>query len=94
MIKRFWLGASYIPAEPNVFSSERALASQNAGRLCAKDYVALLPRALPASVRSLGLEDEFIFQQDNASCHSAKHMKTWMAKKNIHLLDWPAQSFR
>lgn len=62
------------------------------GRLCAKDYVALLRRALPASVRSLGLEGDYIFQQDNASCHSAKYTKDWMARNGITLLDWPAQS--
>ena len=62
------------------------------GRLCAKDYVTLLGRALPASVRSLGLEGDYIFQQDNASCHSVKYTKDWMARNGITLLDWPAQS--
>ena len=54
--------------------------------------MALLRRALPASVRSLGLEGDCIFQQDNASCHSAKYTKDWMARNGITLLDWPAQS--
>ena len=48
----------------------------------AKDYVSLLRGALPASVRSLGLEDDLIFQQDNASCHSAKYTKDWMVQNN------------
>ena len=62
------------------------------GRMCAKDYVSLLRGALPASVRSLGLEGDYTFQQDNASCHSAKYTKDWMARNKIDLLDWPAQS--
>ena len=62
------------------------------GRLCASDYISLLKRALPASVRSLGLQNEYIFQQDNGSCHTAKLTKNWMARERISLLDWPAQS--
>ena len=54
--------------------------------------MALLRRALPASVRSLGLEGDYIFQQDNASCHFAKYTKDWMARNGITFLDWPAQS--
>ena len=56
------------------------------GRLCASDYILLLKRALPASVRSLGLQNEYIFQQDNASCHTAKLKKNWMARERISLL--------
>ena len=62
------------------------------GRLCASDYISLLRKALPASVHILGLEDDYIFQQDNASCHTAKSTKSWMARNSIRLLDWPAQS--
>ena len=32
------------------------------GHLCASYYISLLKRALPASVRSLGLQNEYIFQ--------------------------------
>ena len=42
------------------------------GRMCAKHYVSLLRGALPESVRSLGLEGDYIFQQDNASCNSGQ----------------------
>ena len=54
--------------------------------------MSLLRGALPASVYSLGLEDDLIFQQDNASCHSAKYTKDWMVRNNIDFRDWPAQS--
>ena len=33
------------------------------GRLCASDYISLLKRALPVSVRFLGLQNEYSFQQ-------------------------------
>ena len=62
------------------------------GCLCASDYISLLKWALSASVRSLGLQNEYIFQHDNASCHTAKLTKKWMARERISLLDWPAQS--
>ena len=54
--------------------------------------MSLLRGALPASVCSLELEDDLIFQQDNASCHSAKYTKDWMERNNIDFRDWPAQS--
>jgi len=62
------------------------------GRLCAKDYVSILRGALQPSICSLGLGSQYIFQQDNASCHSAKFTKNWMSRNNVALLDWPAQS--
>jgi transposase len=33
-----------------------------------------------------------IFQQDNASCHTARVTKDYLAKKNIAVLPWPASS--
>ena len=62
------------------------------GRLKANAYVALLEDALTPSVRSLGLEGNFIFQQDNAPAHTAKISKNWMSSKKIDVLAWPAQS--
>ena len=62
------------------------------GRLNAASYVALLEDALRPSVRSLGLEGEFIFQQDNAPAHMAKTTKRWMSSVKIAVLEWPAQS--
>ena len=61
-------------------------------RLNAAGYIELLEDALHPSVRSLGLEGEFIFQQDNAPAHTAKITRQWMSTENVTLLDWPAQS--
>ena len=62
------------------------------GQFCAKDYVGILRGVVLLSICSLGLGSEYIFQQDNASCHSAKFTKNWMSWNNVALLDWPAQS--
>lgn len=34
----------------------------------------------------------YIFQQDNASCHRAKSTKTWLLSNEIQVLDWPSRS--
>ena len=34
----------------------------------------------------------WIYQQDNASCHVSKSTKAWLKNKNIALMDWPACS--
>ena len=38
------------------------------------------------------MKGDYIFQQDNASCHSADYTKNHIAQNNITLLDWAAQS--
>ena len=34
----------------------------------------------------------WIFQWENAPCHTARASKTWMNEHGVQLLDWPAQS--
>ena len=34
----------------------------------------------------------WIFQQDNALCHTACLTKNWFAEKAIEVMEWPAQS--
>lgn len=38
------------------------------------------------------LEENFLFQQDNAAIHASKFTKQWFAQHNIELLEWPACS--
>jgi transposase len=38
------------------------------------------------------LEENFIFQQDNASIHVSGPTRQWFQQKNIELLEWPAYS--
>ncbi|XP_029656187.1 uncharacterized protein LOC115230102 [Octopus sinensis] len=46
--------------------------------------------SLPRSVAKMGLND-FVFQQDNAPCHTAKLIMNYFDKENIKTLDWPSQ---
>ena len=41
---------------------------------------------------SFWVSKEFIFQQDNATIHTSSSTKTWLARNNINVLDWPACS--
>lgn len=38
------------------------------------------------------MENDFIFQQDNAAIHVSRASKAWFAEKGIELLEWPARS--
>jgi transposase len=33
-----------------------------------------------------------LFQQDNASCHTARYTRNWMAHHHINTIDWPPMS--
>ena len=35
---------------------------------------------------------DFIFQQDGASCHTAKACQAWFRDNNVRLLEWPGNS--
>uniref|UniRef100_A0AAQ5ZG07 Tc1-like transposase DDE domain-containing protein n=1 Tax=Amphiprion ocellaris TaxID=80972 RepID=A0AAQ5ZG07_AMPOC len=37
-------------------------------------------------------DDDIIFQDDNASCHRAKTMKTFLEQRHIRSIKWPADS--
>lgn len=38
------------------------------------------------------LKNDFIFQQDNAPCHTTREVYDFFDKKGIKTLDWPSQS--
>ena len=48
-------------------------------------------RLLP-SIEKLGIFQNVIFQQDNASAHTAKVTKKWLADNSIDAMFWPGQS--
>lgn len=61
------------------------------GRMNAKDYIGLLEKTLVPFMASMG--PEYSFQHDNAPCHRAKSVTSWLVSKNIKQLDfWPPQS--
>lgn len=60
--------------------------------LTADRYIDILSENLEASLVRVGLEENFIFQQDNDPKHTAKKTQLFMKSNKIKVLDWPAQS--
>lgn len=56
-----------------------------------EDYIALL-RDFAKPILDDELNGDYIFQQDNASTHTAKRVKDWMESINMPIMDWPAKS--
>lgn len=55
-------------------------------------YKNILVQNLEPSARKLGLESEYIFQQDNDPKHTARSVKQWLSENIENVLEWPAQS--
>ena len=66
------------------------------GNMDAKDYIELLEEHYLPWARTLIAEDDgypsLIFQQDNASVHTAKRTRQWMKDNNVDVMPWPSQS--
>jgi len=54
-------------------------------------YVHLLNNALIPFAEQV-LENNFIFQQDNAPCHRANNTEEWFERKGISVMEWPSRS--
>jgi transposase len=75
------------------------MASSGVGRLSICDgimnatkYIETLEKKLKPSARDLFGSNPWIFQDDNAPCHTARKVKEWYKLNNIHRIEWPAQS--
>lgn len=62
------------------------------GSINATRYQNILKDSLLPSIPSLKHQDSFIFQQDGASCHTARTTKTWLLSKSIPTIKWPSNS--
>lgn len=62
------------------------------GMMNATKYIDVLQNKMLRSGKDLFGEESFQFQDDNAPCHRAKLVKSWMETNGIIRLDWPAQS--
>jgi len=62
------------------------------GILTANMYIDILRENLEASLLQVGLENNFVFQQDNDPKHKAKITQTFFKLSRIKVLDWPPQS--
>jgi hypothetical protein len=62
------------------------------GIVNADKYQKILTNSLLPSINKLHAEENFIFQQDRASCHTAKSTQKWLSEKGITVLSWPSSS--
>lgn len=62
------------------------------GTVNAEKYIRILEDHLLPSVPMITTFDEFVFQQDGASSHTAKITKKWLHDNGIEVLDWPSSS--
>jgi len=61
------------------------------GNINAAKYIQILDEHLLPYLQELGIEN-YIFQDDNAPCHTAKSTVKWKESKLIDSLEWPSQS--
>ncbi len=62
------------------------------GTIIAEKYIEILEHNMLPSRRHLFQGRSCIFQQDNAKPHSAHITKSWLRRKRVRVLDWPACS--
>lgn len=62
------------------------------GIMTADVYIDIINENLEESLLKLGLEDNFIFQQDNDPKHTAKKSQAFFRSCRIKQLEWPPQS--
>jgi hypothetical protein len=62
------------------------------GIVNAEKYQKILTNSLLPSINKLHAGENFIFQQDGASCHTAKSTQKWLSDKGITVLSWPSSS--
>ena len=60
-----------------------------AGRLNARAYIGILEQRILPLVEA---GRQLIFQQDNATCHTAQTVRQWTAEHQIDVMEWPACS--
>lgn len=62
------------------------------GRMDVKMYRDILDNNLKQSTIKFGIQNNYIFQQDNDPKHTSKLLKSYFAENQIDVLPWPAQS--
>lgn len=61
------------------------------GNINATKYKQILRAHLLPYLQGLGNET-YIFQDDNAPCHTARPVRTWKESQSINSIEWPSQS--
>ena len=62
------------------------------GRLDGNGYINILENALIPTRDMLSMPTGWLFQQDNATCHTSRLVKQWFNDENVTVMNWPAQS--
>lgn len=62
------------------------------GIMKADQYIDILRQNLLVSTKKMGIQDNFVFMQDNDPKHTARKTQEFLSNNNIDTLDWPAQS--
>lgn len=62
------------------------------GTLNQQGYINILKGPLMETVREQFPNEKYIFQHDNASCHTAKSVVTFLRENDIETLSWPPNS--
>lgn len=62
------------------------------GSINAVRYQNILQESLLPSISMLKHQDDFTFQQDGASCHTARTTMEWFRQNNIPTMEWPSSS--
>jgi hypothetical protein len=55
-------------------------------------YIRILENIMVPSVAIAYPNNDYIFQQDNCSVHTARRVTEWFENHNISVLDWPSRS--
>ena len=56
------------------------------------DYINLVDKQLLPLINSIFKDEEWIYQQDNASIHNAKIYQDYYRKNNLNISKWPPRS--
>lgn len=62
------------------------------GRLNSRKYLEILDNVMLPSVRQRFPDDNFIFQHDNCSVHTANCVRSYLDENNVEVLPWAAKS--
>ena len=62
------------------------------GRLNAEAYQEILENYLMLSIDLMDDKENVIFQQDNATCHTAHKIRDFFIENNIKTMRWPPNS--
>ena len=61
------------------------------GKINATVYKAILMKHVVPNLRT-ATNQPAVFMKDNASCHTAKSVKTFLSEEGVTVMEWPAQS--